>query len=102
MHTAPDVAHQAAQETRAGLGIMAVTSFVLLAIFAIAFTSCSATASASGQSGGFSGGRGLSIFTAMLMGGGAFVILRAAISHDEFSRLARRTVPRTSSRTRPG
>ncbi len=42
--------------------------------------------SASGQSGGFFGGRDLSILMAMLMGGGAFVILRAAISHDEFSR----------------
>jgi diguanylate cyclase (GGDEF)-like protein len=68
------------------LGIIAVTSFALLAIFAIAFSSCTATASASGQSGGFFGGRGLSIFMAMLMGGGAFVVLRAAISHDEFSR----------------
>ena len=69
------------------LGIIAVTSVVVLAVLAAAFGSCASVASASGQAAAsMIGGRGLSIITATLMLGGAFVILRAAISHDECTR----------------
>jgi diguanylate cyclase (GGDEF)-like protein len=68
------------------LGVIAVTSVALLAILAATFSSGSAVAPASGQPGGLLGGRTLTIVTAMLVLGGAFVILRAAISHDECSR----------------
>jgi diguanylate cyclase (GGDEF)-like protein len=64
------------------LGVIAVTSISVLALLAAAFTSGSAVASASGQTGG----RALAVVTAMLVLGGAFVILRAAISHDDCSR----------------
>jgi hypothetical protein len=68
------------------LGVIAVTSISVLALLAAAFTSGSAVASASGQTGGLLGGRALTVVTAMLVLGGAFVILRAAISHDDCSR----------------
>jgi diguanylate cyclase (GGDEF)-like protein len=68
------------------LGVIAVTSISVVALLAAAFSSGSAVASASGQTGGLLGGRALTIVTAMLVLGGAFVILRAAISHDDCSR----------------
>ena len=68
------------------LGVIAVTSISVLALLAAAFSSGSAVAAASGQTGGLLGGRALTIVTAMLVLGGAFVILRAAISHDDCSR----------------
>ena len=68
------------------LGVIAVTSFVLLTILAAMFSSCSLFAPASALSSGVLAGRTLTIMTAMLIFGGAFVILRAAISHDECSR----------------
>ena len=64
------------------LGVIAVTSLALLTILAATFSSAAAVAPAAGQLGG----RALSVVTAMLVLGGAFVILRAAISHDECSR----------------
>jgi diguanylate cyclase (GGDEF)-like protein len=68
------------------LGVIAVTSIAVLALLAAAFSSGSAVAAASGQTGGLLGGRALTVVTAMLVLGGAFVILRAAISHDDCSR----------------
>ena len=68
------------------LGVIAVTSISVLALLAAAFSSGSAVAAASGQTGGLLGGRALTVVTAMLVLGGAFVILRAAISHDDCSR----------------
>jgi diguanylate cyclase (GGDEF)-like protein len=68
------------------LGVIAVTSISVLALLAAAFSSGSAVAWASGQTGGLLGGRALTVVTAMLVLGGAFVILRAAISHDDCSR----------------
>ena len=64
------------------VGVITVTSISVLALLAAAFTSGSAVASASGQTGG----RALAVVTAMLVLGGAFVIMRAAISHDDCSR----------------
>ena len=57
------------------LGVIAVTSVALLTILSATFSS-----------GGLLGGRALTVVTAMLVLGGAFVILRAAISHDECAR----------------
>ena len=68
------------------LGVITVTSVSVLALLAAAFSSGSAVAAASGQAGGLLGGRALTVVTAMLVLGGAFVILRAAISHDDCSR----------------
>jgi diguanylate cyclase (GGDEF)-like protein len=68
------------------LGVIAVTCISVLALLAAAFSSGSAVAAASGQTGGLLGGRALTVVTAMLVLGGAFVILRAAISHDDCSR----------------
>ena len=68
------------------LGVIAVTSVAVLALLAAAFSSGSAVAAAAGQTGDLLGGRALTIVTAMLVLGGAFVILRAAISHDDCSR----------------
>ena len=61
------------------LGVIAVTS---LALPSPPFLS----ATFSSGSRGLLGGRTLTVVTAMLVLGGAFVILRAAISHDECSR----------------
>ena len=68
------------------VGVITVTSISVLALLAAAFSSGSAVAAASGQTGGLLGGRALTIVTAMLVLGGAFVILRAAIAHDDCSR----------------
>ena len=68
------------------VGVITVTSISVLALLAAAFSSGSAVAAASGQAGGLLGGRALTVVTAMLVLGGAFVIMRAAISHDDCSR----------------
>jgi diguanylate cyclase (GGDEF)-like protein len=68
------------------LGVITVTSVSVLALLAAAFSSGSAVAAASGQAGGLLGGRALTIVTAMLALGGGFVVLRAAMSHDDCSR----------------
>lgn len=67
------------------LGVIAVTSFAVLSVLAATFSSGPAVAPA-GQPGGLLGGQALTVVTAMLVLGGAFVILRAAIAHDECSR----------------
>ena len=91
----PDTSQEAPRATAAAgphgrgrlFGVITVTSISLLALLAAAFSSGSAVAAASGQTGGgLLGGRALTIVTAMLVLGGAFVILRAAISHDDCSR----------------
>jgi diguanylate cyclase (GGDEF)-like protein len=64
------------------LGVIAVTSLAVLTVLVATFNSGSAVAPAVSQLGD----RALSVVTAMLVLGGAFVILRAAISHDECSR----------------
>ena len=89
----PDTSQDVARATAAAglhgrgrlLGVIAVTSIAVLALLAAAFSSGSAVAAASGQTGGLLGGRALTVVTAMLVLGGAFVILRAAISHDDCS-----------------
>ena len=69
------------------LGVIAAVSFALAVILAAALASCVTSAAEGGRSAeDFPGRRALVVFTAMLMAGGAFVILRAAISHDQFSR----------------
>jgi len=69
------------------LGVVAVVSLALAVILASALASCIMSAAEGGhQLGGVPGRRALIVFTAMLIAGGAFVILRAAISHDQFSR----------------
>jgi diguanylate cyclase (GGDEF)-like protein len=69
------------------LGAVAVVSLALVVVLASALASClTATSEGGHQLGGFPGPRALIVFTAMLVAGGAFVILRAAISHDQFSR----------------
>ena len=82
--TAPGTSQDVARATAAAvgqhvrgrlLGVIAVTSLALLTILSATFSS-----------GGLLGGRTLTVVTAMLVLGGAFVILRAAISHDECSR----------------
>ena len=90
LDTSQDVARATAAEGLHGrgrlLGVITVTSISVLALLAAAFSSGSAVAAASGQTGGLLGGRALTVVTAMLVLGGAFVILRAAISHDDCSR----------------
>jgi len=67
------------------LGVIAVTSFALLAVLTAMFSSCFVLTPGA-LAGGVLAGRAFTIATAMLVFGGAFVILRAAVSHDECSR----------------
>jgi diguanylate cyclase (GGDEF)-like protein len=61
-------------------------STVLLALLASAFGSDVVTSPGGGLFGDPPGSRIVVLFTVMLVVGGAFVVLRAAISHDQFSR----------------
>ncbi len=77
----------AAQQARGRLlGVVAAASFALLALFASAFVSCVAASSGESGLGALLGGPALTVVMAMLMAAGLFVILRAAVSHDDFSR----------------
>jgi diguanylate cyclase (GGDEF)-like protein len=92
--TPSDTSHQVGATIAAGgqhirgrlLGVIAAPSLAILAILAAVFSSTLALAPPSEEPGGLLGARALTIVTAMLVLGGAFVILRAAISHDECAR----------------
>jgi len=66
--------------------LIGVTSFVLLAIIASAVASRLAAAGGEAWIRDLPGSRTLIVFGGMLVVGGAFMILRAAISHEEFCR----------------
>src|SRR5512145_542319 len=69
------------------LGILAITAFVLLAVVGSAATAfILATGGSVGRLGVLGSPRALLVVTVMVIAGGGFVILRAALSHDQFSR----------------
>jgi diguanylate cyclase (GGDEF)-like protein len=67
------------------LGIVGMASFVLVAVVGSALTSYF-LGGRPGAGGAAEHPRALLVMTAMLIAGGGFVILRAALSHDQFSR----------------
>ena len=89
---APDAADQGRRRTDAAkrqsrrrlVGAVTVTGLALLA--ALMSIAASGIDPASGGAPGLLGGHGLVVLTIALSLGGAFIILRAAMSHDDFSR----------------
>jgi diguanylate cyclase (GGDEF)-like protein len=80
--------NMATQQARGRLlGVVAAISVALVVILGSSLASCiMAAPEVAGQLAAVPGRRALAVITVMLMAGGAFVILRAAVSHDEFSR----------------
>ena len=68
------------------LGTLALTALALLGIVAAALTSCTLGGASPVGMDGVLGSRTLGIVTMVILAGGAFVVQRAAISHDQFSR----------------
>jgi diguanylate cyclase (GGDEF)-like protein len=89
-HSSPNAGRQTVVEGREVrgrlLGTLAVTAFTLLGVFAATLTSCTLGGAAPVGADGVFGPRTLGLVTMVLLAGGAYVVLRAAVSHDELSR----------------